>query len=192
MSKPTFSSPCVRALNKGDSISIVLPSLVAVRFSFQSALIFGFQLSMQTVASKSPLDWPLVHKIEGSKVDHHAKKCGLGSILCYTQDFDPTVIDLNKDDVRKAEKDLMAYNSESFVGNPSLVLHRFQVFSFVYVVLTSVFLLIVPFRGHSFGDGGSGYQRPWQSSRVVVSRRHLQEEEAGGHAEGEGFCQLWT
>ena len=37
--------------------------------------------------------------------------CGLGSILCYTQDFDPTVIDLNEDDVRKVEKELMAYNS---------------------------------------------------------------------------------
>ena len=40
---------------------------------------------MQTVASKSPLGWAVVHRVEGTK------------------DFDPDVIDLNGEDVRKAE-----------------------------------------------------------------------------------------
>ena len=40
---------------------------------------------MQTVASNSPLGWAVVHKVEGTK------------------DFDPDVIDLNGEDVRKAE-----------------------------------------------------------------------------------------
>ena len=67
-------------------------------------LIFCFQLTMQTVASKSPLGWAVVHKIEGAK------------------DFDPDVVDLDGYEVRKAEKELIAYNSESFAVNLSPLL----------------------------------------------------------------------
>ena len=49
---------------------------------------------MQTVASKSPLGWALVHKIEGNK------------------DFDPEVLELDGEDVRKAKKELITYNSK--------------------------------------------------------------------------------
>ena len=49
---------------------------------------------MQTVASKSPLGWAVVHKLEGSV------------------DFDKDIIDMDGEEVRKAEKDLVAYNSE--------------------------------------------------------------------------------
>ena len=52
------------------------------------------QLTMQTVASKSPLGWAVVHKLEGSV------------------DFDKDIIDMDGEEVRKAEKDLVAYNSE--------------------------------------------------------------------------------
>ena len=68
-------------------------------------LIFYFQLTMQTVASKSPLGWAVVHKIEG------------------TNNFDPDVVDLNGEDVRKAEKELISYNSESFAFNLSPVFY---------------------------------------------------------------------
>ena len=51
---------------------------------------------MQTVARKSPLGWAVVHKIEGTK------------------DFDPDVVDLNEEDVRKVEKELIAYNLYGF------------------------------------------------------------------------------
>ena len=54
--------------------------LVLVRL----VLIFCFQLTMQTVASKSPLGWAVVHKIEGTK------------------DFDPDVVDLDGEEVRCA------------------------------------------------------------------------------------------
>ena len=37
------------------------------------------------------------------------------------QDFDPDVINLNEEDVRKGEKELIAYNSESFAFNLSPV-----------------------------------------------------------------------
>ena len=36
-------------------------------------------------------------------------------------DFDPEVIDLNGEEVRKAEKELIAYNSESFAFNLYLI-----------------------------------------------------------------------
>ena len=52
------------------------------------------QLTMQTVASKSPLGWSVVHKLEGSV------------------DFDKDIIDMDGEEVRKAEKELVAYNSE--------------------------------------------------------------------------------
>ena len=64
-------------------------------------LIFCFHLTMQTVASKSLLGWAVVHKIEGTK------------------DFDPDVVILDGDEVRKAEKELIAYNSEFFAFNLS-------------------------------------------------------------------------
>ena len=54
---------------------------------------------MQTVAIKSPLDWALVHKIKGTK------------------DFDPEVLNLDGEDVRKAEKELITYNTEFFVSD---------------------------------------------------------------------------
>ena len=54
---------------------------------------------MQTVARKSPLGWAVVHKIEGTK------------------DFKPDVVHMNGEEFRKAEKELIAYNSESFVFN---------------------------------------------------------------------------
>ena len=63
------------------------------------SLTLSFQLTMQTVASKSPLGWAVVHKIEGTK------------------DFDKEVIDLDGEEVRKVEKDLVAYNSECTVSN---------------------------------------------------------------------------
>ena len=50
---------------------------------------------MQTVASKSPLGWALAHKIKGTK------------------DFDKKVIDLDGEEVRKAERDLVVHDSES-------------------------------------------------------------------------------
>ena len=54
---------------------------------------------MQTVASKSPLDWTIVHKIEGTK------------------DFDKKVLDFDGKVVRKVEKELITYNTEFFVSD---------------------------------------------------------------------------
>ena len=54
---------------------------------------------MQMVASKSPSGLAVVHKFKGTK------------------DFDLDVVDLYGEEVRKAEKELIVYNSESFVFN---------------------------------------------------------------------------
>ena len=64
---------------------------------------------MQTVASKSPLGWAVVRKLEGSL------------------DFDLEVIDFNGEEVRRAEKELIAYNSESLAFSLSLILYPFGI-----------------------------------------------------------------
>ena len=60
---------------------------------------------MQTVASKSPLGWAVVRKLE--------------SFL----DFDTEVIGLNGEEGRRAEKELISYNSESPDFGLSLILY---------------------------------------------------------------------
>ena len=77
---------------------------------------------MQTVASKSPLGWAVVHKIEGTK------------------DFDTDVVDLNGEEVRKAEKELIAYNSESFAFKLSPIFLLFEVL-FGLFCLALIFIL---------------------------------------------------
>ena len=51
----------------------------------------------------------MVHKMEGTK------------------NFDPDVINFSEEEVRKAEKGLIAYNSEYFAFNISPVFHGFEV-----------------------------------------------------------------
>ena len=43
------------------------------------------------------------------------------------KDFYPDVIKLSEEDVRKAEKELIVYNSESFAFNLSPIFHGFEV-----------------------------------------------------------------
>ena len=54
------------------------------------------------------------------------------------QDFDSDVINLSEEDVRKAEKELIAYNSESFAVNLSPIFYGFEVL-FRFWCLASVF-----------------------------------------------------
>ena len=109
---------------------------------------------MQTVASKSPLGWAVVHKIEGTK------------------DFDKEIIDLDGEEVRKVEKDLVAYNSECTVSNLFLL-----DFLWLLCALLSFHFFLVPSRGHCLGDQGLREQR-----RGEGPERRRQEEEVGGPA----------